>query len=117
MRRVILPVTTDASGDGSYTGEAVLGSVYAVQLVDGTFDDGVDITITSQQGDLNVPLFVKADFNTDTMIYPRVLQQLATDGTNLTTHAEPLAVGPLKAVVAQGGNVKSGTFIIYIREI
>jgi hypothetical protein len=116
MRREILNVTTDASGDGSATGSAVFGTLYAMQLVDGTFDDGVDITVTTEQGDLSVSQLVKADFNTDSIYYPRVLQNLNTDGTALTTHCEPLVVGRVKVVVAQGGNVKSGSFIFYIRD-
>lgn len=116
MRKVRLDVTTDGSGDGTTqtTNESGIGLLYAVQLVDGTFDDGVDVTITAVQGDLNVPLFVKADFNSDQIVYPRVLQALSTDGTALTTHCMPLVVGNVKAVVAQGGNAKSGSFILYI---
>ncbi len=116
MRTVSVSVTTDASGDGSTiqsTG-AVLGLLYAVQLVDGNFDDGVDITLTAEQGDLSIPLLVKANFNSDQMVYPRVLEALNTDGTALSTHAMPIVVGPIKALIAQGGNVKSGTFRFYI---
>lgn len=116
MRTIRLDVTVDASGDGNTTGNAVMGTLYAVQLVDGTFDDGVDVTITAEQGDLSIPLLVKADFNSDQMVYPRVLQNLNTDGTALTTHCEPIVVGRPKAVVAAGGNAKSGSFILYIRD-
>lgn len=117
MRAVRIDVTTDASGDGSTTASVgVLGTLYAIQLSDGDFADGVDITVTSQQGELAFPLFVKADFNTDQVIYPRVLQALNTDGTALTTHCQPIIVGAPKVVVAQGGNVKSGSFIFYIQE-
>ena len=118
MRTARLDATTDASGDATVTGDAgPLGTLYAIQLVDGTFDDGVDITVTSQQGDAGSPLLTKADFNTDQFAYPRVLQALNTDGTALTTHCEPLVVGRLRVVVAQGGNAKSGSFIFYIREL
>lgn len=113
-----IDITTDGSGNGSGTvSMSGFGSLYAVQMVDGSFDDGVDITLTAEQGDLAIPLFVKADFNSDSIAYPRVLQQLSTDGTNLTTHCEPLCMGVLKAVVAQGGNAKAGSFILYIREL
>lgn len=116
MRRIKLDVTTDGSGDGSAVGESVFGTLYAAQLVDGGFDDGVDITITAEQGDLSIPVLTKADFNTDSIFYPRVLQQLGSDGTALTTHCEPIVVGRVKAVVAQGGNAKSGSFILYIKD-
>lgn len=118
MIKIRLDVTTDTGGSGTaFATLSGFGSLYAVQMVDGNFDDGVDITLTSEQGDLSIPLFVKADFNSDSIAYPRVLQQLATDGTNLSTHCEPLCMGRLKAAVAQGGATKSGSFILYIREL
>lgn len=118
MIRIQLDATTDASGDATVTGSVPpLGTLYAIQLVDGTFDNGVDITVTSQQGDHGFAQLTKADFDTDQIVYPRVLQALNTDGTALTTHCEPLVVGRLRVVVAQGGNAKSGSFIFYIREL
>jgi uncharacterized membrane protein (DUF2068 family) len=118
MKRILLSVTTDASGDGSTKQSlgAVMGLLYAVQLVDGSFDDGVDVTLTAEQGDLAIPLLVKADFNSDQMVYPRVLEALNTDGTALSTHTMPLVAGSLKALVAAGGNVKTGSFIFYVIE-
>lgn len=118
MKRVRLDVTVDGSGDGTATDSiGGFGSLYAIQMVDGNFADGVDISITCEQGELSIPVFTKADFNTDSMAYPRVLQQLATDGSNLSTHCEPLVFGRIKATVAQGGNATSGSFILYIREL
>ncbi len=118
MLKIRLDVTTDSGGAGTATAiMSGFGSLYAVQMIDGNFDDGVDITLTAEQGDLAIPLFAKVDFNTDSIAYPRVLQQLATDGTNLTTHCEPLCFGKLKAAIAQGGATKSGSFILYIREL
>jgi hypothetical protein len=110
-----LDLTTAA--DGSATTQAAdvyIGLLYAVQLVDGTFDDGVDLTLTCEQGDLSIPLLTKADWNTDQMVYPRVLEALNTDGTALTTHTMPILSGKPKAVIAQGGNVKTGAVILYI---
>ena len=109
-----IDITTNSSGDGSGFDTSALGILYAVQLVDGDFADGVDVTITSEQGDLSFPLLTQANFNTDQIVYPRVLQALNTDGTALATHTLPLVVGRPKVVVAQGGNTKSGSFIFYI---
>ena len=114
MRKVIVNVTTDGSGDGTGYGEAVAGTLYAVQLVDGDFADGVDITLTCENEELSIPLLVKADFNTDQMVYPRVLEALNTDGSDLSSHAMPLCFGRPKAVVAQGGATKTGKFILYV---
>ena len=121
MIRISLSVTTNSSGDGSSDAltnlvPSAMGLLYAVQLVDGSFDNGVDLVLTSEQGDLSVPLLSKENFDTDQMVYPRVLEALSTDGTSLSTHAMPLVAGKPKAVVANGGNAKTGTFILYILE-
>lgn len=118
MKRIQINVTTDSSGAGTGTENfAGLGALYAVQCIDGTFDDGVDLTLTAEQGDLSIPLLTVANFNSDRLYYPRVLQNLNTDGTALTTHCEPLVAGKVKAVIAQGGATKTGGFILYIREL
>lgn len=116
MRAIRLNVTTDTAGAGTSNLEAVPGGglVYAVQCVDGDFADGVDLTLTDERGDISASVLVKADFNTDSMYYPRVLENLNTDGTALTTHCMPVVAGRLKAVVAQGGSVKTGAFIVYV---
>ncbi len=116
MKAIRIPITTATDGSATAYGETAVGSVYAVQLVDGTLADGVDVTITSENADLSIPILVKADFNSDQMVYPRVLQALNTDGTALTTHCEPLAVGRIKVVIASGGAVASGAVVVYIRE-
>lgn len=114
MRAIKINATTDASGDVTATSEKVVGRVYAVQLVDGDLADGVDITLTSEEVNLSVPILVKADFNTDQMVYPRVFVSLNTNGSALTVYDLPVCNGALKAVLAQGGNAKSGSVIVYI---
>lgn len=115
IQQVRLAITTDGSGDGSATSDdQYVGLLYAVQLIDGDFDDGVDLTLTAEQGELAIPLLTKADWNSDQIVYPRVLEALNTDGTALTTHTAPLVAGKIKAVIAQGGNAKSGAIIAYI---
>lgn len=116
MLRKRINITTAADGTFTGYGDAAVGLVYAVQLVDGTLDDGVDVTITSEHADLSIPILVKADFNTDQMVYPRVLQALNTDGSALTTHAFPLCFGRPKVVIAQGGNAKTGAVVLYLME-
>jgi hypothetical protein len=114
--QVRLDFTTDGSGAATVTAEdTYIGTLYAIQMIDGTLDDGVDITLTCEQGELSIPLLVAADWNTDKMIYPRVLQNLNTDGTALTSHTEPMICGKPKAVIAQGGATKTGAVILYIR--
>ena len=111
--------TTDASGDLTvYSNEAYFGEVYAVQTIDGTLDDGVDITVTSETADsLNIPILTKANFNTDGIYYVRTVANQVSDGAASTVYdVKPLAAGRIKMVLAQGGNAKSGGCIVYIEQ-
>ena len=111
--------TTDASGDLTvYSNEAYSGEVYAVQTIDGTLDDGVDITVTSETADsLNIPILTKANFNTDGIYYVRTVANQVSDGAASTVYdVKPLASGRIKMVLAQGGNAKSGGCIVYIEK-
>ncbi len=121
MKKIRVNITTDASGDATAYGDADLaggGVIYAVQTIDGTLDDGVDLTLTAETGDLSIPILVKADFNTDAMYYPRALLNLNTDGTTITgQYCHPVALGRIKAVVAAGGNVKTGAVVVYLMEL
>lgn len=118
MKPIRVNITTATDGGCTAYGEVPAGGglVYAVQLVDGTLADGVDVTVTSEHADLSIPILVKADFNSDQMVYPRVLQALNTDGTALSTHAMPMAYGRIKVVIAQGGAVATGAVVVYIIE-
>jgi hypothetical protein len=117
MRAIRVNVTTATDGSATAYGDSAVGALYAVQLVDGDLADGVDITLTAEHADLSIPLLVAADWNTDKMVYPRVLQNLNTDGTALTTHTMPLVYGRPKVVIAQGGSVKTGAVILYVQEL
>ncbi len=117
MKRVRVEITTVTDGSCTAYGESVVGLLYAVQTVDGDLDNGVDLTLTSEHADLSIPLLVKANFDADGMYYPRVLENLNTDGSALATHCMPLVYGRPKVVIAQGGAVKSGAVILYIQEL
>ena len=111
--------TTDASGDLTvYSNEAYSGEVYAVQTIDGTLEDGVDITVTSETADsLNIPILTKANFNTDGIYYVRTVANQVSDGAASTVYdVKPLASGRIKMVLAQGGNAKSGGCIVHIEK-
>lgn len=115
MEIVRLPFTTLADGTKTVTSDIkIYGRLYAVQFVDGDLADGVDIVLTSEAPEISIPLITKADFNTDSLYYPRALQHLNTDGTALTTHTMPLVAGNLKAVIAQGGDTKTGAVVCFI---
>ncbi len=117
IRPIKLNLTTDSAGAATAVSEDndIFGFLYAVQLVDGDFADGVDVTLTAEEGDLSIPLYTKADWNTDQMVYPRAAPVLNTDGSALTvSHAMSIVVGQVKAVIAQGGDVKTGAIVVYI---
>lgn len=122
LKRMRINVTTASNGAGSALGnQSVLGLLYAVQLLDGSFADGVDVTITSEQGDLSSTLLVKADFNADGMYYPRALAHGTEDGAALTGTAGgdrvlPIINGTPKVVIAAGGDAKTGGVILYYLE-
>ncbi len=119
MQKIQIDLTTDGSGNATGYGSAPAGGgrLYAVQLVDGDFADGVDLTLTSEEQNLSSPLLTKADWNTDQMLYPRVAECLNTDGSALTVYCEPLVFGRIKAVIAQGGASKTGAVILYVAHI
>lgn len=114
-----LTIKTDASGDATAYAEPVSGgaTLYAVQLIDGDFADGVDVTITAEEAELSFPLLTMANFNSDQLVYPRVAVAKATDGSTLTEYAEPLAIGRIKVVIAQGGDKKTGGVALYFRSL
>ena len=117
MQIVDITVTTDTSGDGTTThGSHVQGYLYAVQLIDGDLADGVDVDIDCVGPDLTYILMDKDNFNSDQMAYPRTLQHLDTDGSDLSTHGQHIVYGKPKVTVAAGGAVKTGGVRLFIRD-
>lgn len=122
MDEIKLTVTTDTSGDGAATAtRAVLGKLYAVEMVDGSFDDGVDATLSviRTSSGVNQTLLTLTDFNTDQWVYPRT-QVDGLTGTGLTYNSTegvaepPIVNGFLHLVIAQGGNAKTGGVVVYV---
>lgn len=117
--------TTDGSGDLTVNHTTtVQGTLYMVEVIDGTFDDGVDWTITVQgvpgEQSAATTLLTLTDSNNDARFYPRVAVHGPT-GTALTATAggdnvEPIVSGTPRLVVAQGGNAKTGGVILYVRK-
>lgn len=115
FQTIRIPVTTDASGAATVLdAHQINGYIDSILLVDGTFDDGVDVTITLETPYYSLPVFTKANFNTAQVAYPRAPTHAVADGTQLSSTTMVGGVGFLKVVVAQGGNTKSGSFIFNI---
>lgn len=115
-------VTVTTASDGSataYTDKAVTGAVLSIQYVKVDFDNGVDFTITAEtttQG-----LWTESNVNASATRCPRQPTHDAVGAASLYAAAgEPvedyiyLANERVKFVIAQGGNVKSGTFYVTV---
>ncbi len=124
LKSILLEVTTDAGGDGTATAtRAVNGLLYAVQYVDGTLDATADITLSAVNTDSDVDQTFLTITNgaNDAWYLPRVPLHDAAgtavtfDGSN-EIYGMAVINGTLKAVVAQGGNAKTGSVIVYYTE-
>ena len=116
MKRLKLSGTADTSGDVTTTGQAIFGKVYAILWNKGTCATGVDITVSIQNNDVANTLLVAANADASKYYYPRTLQHLDTDASNLATHTPPVAAGQARLVIAQGGNTLTGSVTIYYDE-
>ncbi len=121
LRDMKLTGTTDGSGDLTVNGEAaIFGLLYAIEWVKGTFDNGVDATFTVQSTPSGVAytILTLTDANANAIYYPRkgvhsdVGAALTYDGTRAINDL-PLLIGKPRMVVAQGGNAKTGSAILY----
>lgn len=120
VERHAVPITTAADGSATaYTEKAVTGRVVAVSYAKTDFDNGVDFTITTETTLQDI--WVETNVNASTVRAPRQATH-GTDGVARLYAAGGSAVGGyvhaaferIKIVIAQGGNVKSGTFYILV---
>ena len=117
-RRHTVSVTTAADGSATaYTPTTVNGRILSIQYVKTDFDNGVDFTITTEttgQG-----LWTDTNVNASETVCPRQPTHDAVGAASLyAAGGEPVedfiyvADERVKIVIAQGGNVKTGTFYI-----
>lgn len=123
MRSFTLPLAavTDTSEDGASAYVAVPGGGYveAIDYFPGTItsDTGTTITVTDTLNGFASTLLSKANPGTSNVrFYPRVLQNLNTDGSALSTHTRPLVTGRLNFTVAGGGAGKTGSVVVHISD-
>lgn len=115
-----LNATTDTNGDATTNDTlSIFGFLYAVETIDGSLDDGVDVVLSVQSTESGtaLTLVTGTDWNTDAMYYPRhVIHSealAALTGTSGGDRAMPVINGTLRIVIAQGGNTKTGGLIVY----
>ena len=116
--RQSISLTTSAGGAATGYSERVTGRILAVVYTKIDFDNGVDFTITLEA--TGEAILTLTDQNSSAAIYPRVPVQDATgvdatlDGTRKMREPVVAAHDRVKVVVAQGGNVKSGTIAVIV---
>ncbi len=114
-KKIVLKVTTAADGSATATSPNwAFGWLHRVSYIPGTLDTGADLTLTSE-GPTSQSLLVKSNAGTSNVsFYPRAVGNQNTDGAAGTTFDEFILIdGKLKLVVAQGGDTKTGTVIVY----
>lgn len=123
IKRLTVAVLTDA--DGAFTGytEVAQGQVEQIRYVPHAttpLDTGADATMTGEASEVGI--FTKSNIGTSAFtLAPRqathdtagVAALFAAGGAAVN---EKVVVGQerIKLVVAQGGNVKAGTFYVYV---
>lgn len=121
MKRQLLSITTDGSGDATVNGSVILGKLFAIEYRPGTIDTGATVTVTCE-ADSSKPLLTKATAGTSNLwFYPRDLAHAVTNGAALTGTAGgdrvmPILHGVPRVVIASGGDTLTGSVIIYYEE-
>ena len=123
MVRHSIAVTTDASGDVTAYSPTTFGVVHAIRYVpDGSspLDTGADITVTTNESGLPIVTITNLGVSA-TQFYPRAATadivgaaSLYAAGGEPVEDRIPVAEETIKIVVAAGGNVKQGTFHVYV---
>lgn len=118
-QRYVVPVTVDASGDGTAYTPVVTGRVLQIHYVKTDYADTADFTITSEA--TGQSLWTQINQTASTVRAPRqptydgvgVASLYAAGGEPVEDHIY-LADDRVKIVVAAGGVSKTGTFHVVI---
>ena len=117
IRRFAVAVTTIA--DGSYTGYTppFAGRLLALVIATGTLDAGTDWTITEE--DTGAALATLTNVNSGRIMPRAATHDVAGAASLYAAAGEPVEdliplLGRIKVVVAQGGNVTSGTLHVFV---
>jgi hypothetical protein len=117
--RHVVTVTTAADGSGTGYSPVITGRIIAVRYVKTDFADGVDFTITAEA--TGETIWAQQDVNASATVAPRQathstagVAALYAAGGSAVNGDIVLARDRVKIVIAQGGNVKSGTFHIVV---
>jgi hypothetical protein len=122
MRKLKLAVTTAADGTATAFMNKVSGKIHSVQYVkDGAnaYTDGVDFTLTAES--TGESIWNEANVNASAIRYPRAPVHTQAGAAALyaaggTAVLDKIAVSNerIKIAVAQGGNAKTGSFVVLV---
>lgn len=115
MKRYKVTVTTAADGTATAYSPRLSGKLNSIHYVKIDFANGVDFTITDEA--TGESLWTDTDVNASEVVRPRApvhdqvgAARLYAAGGTAVSDAIALANSRIKIVIAQGGNVKTGTF-------
>lgn len=121
IRRFEVTVTTASDGTATAYSPYLSGFIHAINYVKTDYADGVDFTITAEA--TGETIWTQSDVNAAAVKAPRqathsnvgVAALYASGGTAVN---DRIALGRdrVKIVLAQGGNAKTGKFIIIVED-
>ena len=119
VRRFVVPMTVDASGDGTFYTPPIYGELVSFRYVKDDFTDGIDFVVTLETS--GETLWAEDAVNASASRYPRaathstagVAALYASGGTGVL---DRIAIGGdrIKIVVDGAGNATSGTLHVLI---
>lgn len=119
IERQTVAVTTASDGTATAYSETVTGKIVAIHYVKTDFANGVDFTITSEA--TGETIWTESDVNASATRAPRQATHSPLGAAALYAAAGAAVLTPIalardriKIVIAQGGSVKTGSFIIVV---
>lgn len=119
IQRVTVPVTTAADGSATAYSDVVTGKIATIRYVKTDFDNGSTITVTAEA--TGETIWTETGVNASATRAPRQATHSTAGAAALYAAAgqavnDKIAVANdrVKIVVANGGNVKTGTFHIIV---
>lgn len=119
MRSIKVDVATIADGSATKFSPRISGKVHSVHYLKTDYADGVDFAITAERS--GETIWSESNVNAAASRYPRsathstagVAALYAAGGTGVFDKVG-LGNDRIKIVIAQGGNVKTGSFVFVI---
>ena len=116
MKKVTLSVTTAAGGTGTVKSEAFNGALFGLHYNKGTFDAGVDITVSVVNSNHAYTILTLTDANASGSYYPRVATCGSTGAADGGTTLPPI-LGQIQISVAAVGDTKTGEITFDLVEV